>query len=67
MQLPEKLRGRLIFVALAHGVNTRGLSSMEIVARIKKKHNVAKEDEKILREVCNFYEVDYGRLPGVGV
>lgn len=63
-QLPEKLRGRLIFVALAHGVSTRGLSSMEIMSRLKKKkHNLTKDDEKILKEVCDFYEVDYNRLP----
>ena len=64
-QLSEKLRGRLIFVALAHGVSTRGLSSMEILSRLKKKHNLTKDDEKILQEVCDFYEVDYNRLPEV--
>lgn len=63
-KLPEKLRGRLIFVALTHGVSTRGLSSMEILSRLKKKHNMTKDDEKILQEVCDFYEVDYNRLPG---
>lgn len=53
----------MTFIALTHGVSTRGLDTLEIVARIRKKANLTKEDEKILRDVCEFFEVDYDRLP----
>jgi len=66
MPLPEDLKMKLTFVALTHNITKRGLNELELVGKIKKIGNVTKEDEKILRAVCNHYDVDYDRLPGSG-
>ena len=66
MPLPEDLKMKLTFVALTHNITKRGLNELELVGKIKKIGNVTKEGEKILRAVCNHYDVDYDSLPGGG-
>lgn len=66
MPLPEKLKVKLTYVALVNGITKRGINDMELVAKIKNVGNLSKEDEEILRKVCEHYEVDYDRLPGPG-
>ncbi len=66
MPLPEDLKMKLTFIALTHNITQRGLNELELVGKIKKIGNVTKEDEKIPRAVCNYYDVDYDRLLGNG-
>jgi len=57
---------KLTYVALVHGITKRGVNDLELVGKIKKTGSSAKDDEKVLRAVCEYYKVDYDRLPAGG-
>ena len=54
----KRARAKLEVVALRHGMRVRGLSVVELIARLKRE-NLNKEDVQLLKEVCEFHEVSY--------
>lgn len=57
----EKLKAQMWVIALNHGVQPHGHSTVETIARLKALH-LTDEEREVLRKVCEGLEVDYDSI-----
>ena len=57
----EKLKAQMWVIALNHGVQPHGHSTVETIARLKSLR-LTDEEHEVLRKVCEGLEVDYNDI-----
>jgi len=58
----SKLKAKFQLIAMKHKVPEFGLPTLVMIKRILKNSNLSKEEEEVLKQMCDEIDIDYFEL-----